>query len=754
MAITAEQQSAILKMAQAMFNATPGSVHLEGLGAEVEGGAKIANLAQALSGTALFLGKDYSSLTNATDFANKFVEDLLGDSVSAANKTVATNFIVGKMNAGATQNQVIAEVTGVLSGIPSTDPTWGPAVLHYNTANVTKLVDNLLGDQADASAKTSAVDLILAQMENGATFGEMVEWAYTALDRIDHADPVWGPAAALLDNRIEVSTYYSVEKQGKAVKLDDLQKILVEVTPNPTSVEIVNKQVDELLKDNPNPDPNPNPVDTTLKKIDLASLNGSNGFALVNDLPLDKQDDAKEISSISSAGDINGDGFDDVIVAVNLTVMQPYPDPSKSFGSSFVLFGKAGGFAATQPLTGFNGTNGVRLNGLRTGVGDSGGSVAVSDAGDINGDGIDDVLVTAPFISDDGVNYSSATRVVFGKQSGWDAVTDLPALNGNNGFSVTSDSMSTSFRSVSGIGDFNGDKIADILIGAPGAIQADGSTFGSSFIVFGKAGGFGKTLDVSALNGSNGFRLDDVETATSFGSQVSAGDINGDGIGDLIIGNELSGADETGSNASGAVYVVFGKAGGVGTTMRVDSLDGSNGFRLHGAVNDQVGVRVSNAGDINGDGTDDIVIGGNSQSNTMFVVFGKKGGGFNADLDLNSLNGSNGFKMIGIADEDGTIFRDLSGVGDFNKDGFDDLLVVGNKSGDNYLVYGKSSGFAATLALDQLDGTTGALLKGDSQSVNAAGDVNKDGYADVVLVGTTLSSQEAGQAYVVFGGVL
>ena len=115
--------------------------------AEIESGVKIADLAQALSGTALFMNKDYSSSTNAADFADKFIQDLIGDSASESNKTIATDFIVARMNAGATQNQVIAEVTGILSGISHTDPTWGQAALHYDTTNVTKLVNNLLGNE-------------------------------------------------------------------------------------------------------------------------------------------------------------------------------------------------------------------------------------------------------------------------------------------------------------------------------------------------------------------------------------------------------------------------------------------------------------------------------------------------------------------------------------------------------------------------------------------------------------------------------
>ncbi len=153
---------------------------------------------------------------------------------------------------------------------------------------------------------------------------------------------------------------------------------------------------------------------------------------------------------------------------------------------------------------------------------------------------------------------------------------------------------------------------------------------------------------------------------------------------------------------------------------------------------------MSSAGDVNGDGFDDIV---GSVSNSSFVVFGKASG-FDANIDLHSLlDGTNGFKLTGIVDGEGRGLGGVSRAGDFNHDGFDDLVIDGGSGSDNYLVYGKSTGFAAALALDKLDGKDGALLQGNVLQVNAAGDVNKDGFDDLILIGDNT-------AYVVFGSVL
>jgi len=735
MALTPQQQTALLQMTQAMFNATLGSVYFSALASQIEAGQSIAGLAQSLSGTALFLGKDYSTLTVPAEFAAALVDDLVGDDATAANKTVAINFIVDRMNAGANQDAIITEVTGILSTMPVSDPTWGKAALHFNTGNVGILVNNLLGEAVDADTKAAAVDLLLNRMASGDTFGTVVEWAYTTLDSVNYTTEVWTAPAMLFDNRIEVSDYYTLGKRGGATDVATLRQVLSGVTTDFASVLPAKQAIDALLGSN-------------LPVIDLASLNGSNGFALVNDVQFENLA-SKEISSIGSAGDINGDGFEDVIVGTTAVVGNE--ERSKNFGSSFVVFGKAGGFAATQSLTGVDGNNGVRLNGLRTSLGDSLG-VSVSSAGDINDDGIDDVVITAPFITDDGSSFSAATRVVFGKTSGWDAVIDLPGLNGTNGFSITSGSVGP----VSNIGDFNGDGIDDLILGDGTSSMPAEPYAGSSYIVFGKAGGFSATVDVATLlDGSSGFRLDGVDFAASLGNSVGAGDINGDGLGDIIVAAPFTGQSEpdptTGDvTTPGAAYVVFGKTGGVGATMTVDSLDGSNGFRLSGAGNDQVGSSYGNLGDFNGDGFDDIIINMNTRPDNAgrsitgsYVVFGKAAG-FDANIDLHSPpNGSNGFLI-----KDGV----ANNVGDINKDGFDDLSVQ-TSSGAGYIMYGKNSGFAATIALDQLDAASAFLLKGSFNQVQAAGDINKDGFDDVMLIGATTDAAEAGQVYVVFGGV-
>ncbi|MEP0949560.1 bluetail domain-containing putative surface protein [Leptolyngbya subtilissima] len=141
----------------------------------------------------------------------------------------------------------------------------------------------------------------------------------------------------------------------------------------------------------------------------------------------------------------------------------------------------------------------------------------------------------------------------------------------------------------------------------------------------------GASLNLSDLNGSNGFVINGIDVNDFSGFSISsAGDINGDGIDDLIVG--ASGADPNGIEDAGESYVVFGGTGvGAGGSLNLSDLNGSNSFVINGIdVNDESGFSVSSAGDINNDGIDDLLIGasgaapnGNYLAGESYVVFGR-----------------------------------------------------------------------------------------------------------------------------------
>ncbi|SFE13129.1 integrin alpha [Nitrosomonas sp. Nm166] len=401
--------------------------------------------------------------------------------------------------------------------------------------------------------------------------------------------------------------------------------------------------------------------------------------------------------------------------------------------------------ATTIDLSSLDGSNGFRLDGAdeRDFSGRS-----VSNAGDVNGDGFDDVIVGALFADPNG-DRSGSSYVVFGKASGFSATLNLSSLDGSNGFRLDGvTAFDQSGFSVSDMGDVNGDGFDDVIVGAPE------SSF--SYVVFGKAGGFSATLNLSSLDGSNGFRLDGVTAFDRSGFSVSdVGDVNGDGFDDVIVGApgySSSNPYGGGTYSSSSSYVVLGKASGFDATLELSSLDGSNGFRLDGvAGGDSSGASVSSAGDVNGDGFDDVIVGAfgadpnGDRSGSSYVVFGKAGG-FDAAMDLSSLDGSNGFRLDGVDERDYSGFS-VSSAGDVNGDGFDDVIVGATGANSSYVVFGKSTGFDATLNLSSLDGSNGFCLDGAGR-VSTAGDVNGDGFDDVIV-----GAPDVDSSYVIFGKV-
>jgi hypothetical protein len=290
----------------------------------------------------------------------------------------------------------------------------------------------------------------------------------------------------------------------------------------------------------------------------------------------------------------------------------------------------------------------------------------VSGEGDFNGDGFDDLVISAPYADPNGNISAGTAYVVFGSEEGIPANLRASDLDGSNGFAIPGlAALNRSGRSSAIVGDMNGDGLDDLIIGAPYA-STQGDNVGEAYVIFGSTSPFQASFDLATLNGSNGFTLyplisqtpntlsSGIEPDTSEGglgrSVNSAGDINGDGLEDIIIGSPF-----VNSNAprAGASYVVFGTTSPFPATLDLSTLNGSNGFALTGPPqpDSRFGRAVSTAGDFNGDGFDDLIIGAPGGSyeaaGSVYIIFGKAGS-FPAVFNTSRLNGNNGFAIPGI----------------------------------------------------------------------------------------------------------
>ena len=388
--------------------------------------------------------------------------------------------------------------------------------------------------------------------------------------------------------------------------------------------------------------------------------------------------------SVSAAGDVNGDGFSDVLVGAYTY--------SSSKGRAYLFYGSAS----------MNSDADVTFTGetINNYFGKS-----LSSAGDLNGDGYSDIVIGAYRYN----NYTGKAYVYFGGSS-MDDVADLTM--------IAEDEFNSFGISVSGADDVNGDGYSDLVIGAEGFNSGTGRTY----LYYGSSS-MDNTADV-IMNG---------ETNTnSFGGSVSnAGDVNGDGYSDIVIGAYNH------NNAVGKVYVYYG-----GTSMNNSadlSMTGEASFSNYGNS-------VSGAGDMNGDGYSDLIVGAhnlNSQTGRSYLYMYGMTGTLISELNI---SGDVTLHEVGAS---------VSSAGDVNGDGYDDVIIGAPYSagagfgGDAYIFFGGIN----------MDNIADVTLGGEAAnnrfgaSVSTAGDVNGDGYSDVI-VGAWAYSSQRGRAYIYYGGAV
>lgn len=413
-------------------------------------------------------------------------------------------------------------------------------------------------------------------------------------------------------------------------------------------------------------------------------------------------DSANDSVSTLAFGDINNDGYDDLLVGAT----KDDGTVGSDIGTIFLVYG-----SATRLTSGLLSARGAKFTG-ETDANESVGSAVAS--GDVNGDGYDDIIFGASTNNDNGAQ-SGAVFLIYGQSTAFISSTLSSAtrvqFSGKSSFDKAGGRVAT--------GDINSDGFDDLLIDA--MMNSDGANkAGAIFIVYGQSA----TLSGGILSSSNSVEITG-EAANDNLSYPSTGDINGDGYDDIVMGSVRN---SDGAQNAGAVYIIYGQS----ATLSTSSVSTAVEFTGK-AVADAFGVNV--VADINNDGYEDILMSASfnddagSGAGAMYLVYGKAA----AFTGITSVTDSTVIAINGSTA--GEAFGTSIGFGDVNGDGYKDLLV-GAPTYNPSSATNTGAAYLGYLGIDaDKDGTLassgGLLLTGtDCSDTDATVAVNQTYYAD------------------------
>jgi hypothetical protein len=473
------------------------------------------------------------------------------------------------------------------------------------------------------------------------------------------------------------------------------------------------------------------------------------------------------------SGDIDGDGLKDLIFGS----LYASPNNREKAGSVTIIFG-SGNLKGSSPLD-LRGTlpNLLEIQGDES-LACLGQSVSV---GDMNGDGIDDLIMGASNASPEGRYKAGSVFILFGSPNLKSSETidlaqprnDILRVNGrakviidyNNPGHVYYGEGGELGISVAG-GDINKDGFDDAILGA-WKDEVKGHILGRAYVIFGSADINSRGLIDLQTSPQGVIAISGEHEGDNFGMGTAIGDLNSDGYGDLLVDAWM--ADSENGTDSGVAYVIFGSSD-IASSGEINLLNSqAQVVRIKGAnANDYGGVLAS--GDVNGDMVDDLIIDafggdtpGGENAGKTWVVFGSKGMESSGDIDLkNDIR-----RVLCILGEAAEDHLGKPSVGDINGDGIGDIITQSNSAdvngkgdaGKAYIIFGSSS-LSETGEIDLRESSPRVIkIFGDDAGGNlgfrsAAGDIEGDGYADIILGAhgsSPLGREWAGDVYVIWG---
>jgi glycosylphosphatidylinositol phospholipase D len=484
------------------------------------------------------------------------------------------------------------------------------------------------------------------------------------------------------------------------------------------------------------------PATPWLERLELSDLDGTYGFAVHG---IDDEDYAG--AAVAMVGDVNGDGVDDVAIGAR--------GMGDRAGGVFVLFGRVRGapFPASMDLADLSASDGFRLDG---GASSDGLGYSVSAAGDVNADGLADLLVGAPGAR----SGAGDVYIVFGTREDVDVQRSILALGQGEAVRLAGrrvEGVNDRLGLVlTGLGDFNGDGVDDVAMGV--------SAVHAVFVVFGREGAWPREVDLRERVLEGGVEVV-AGPGERFGGALSAGRVNGDDLGDLLIG--AANASPGARDGAGSAYLLYGTRTPPGR-VALPIIDPTASTRFDGLYEDgSVARAVAILGDINGDGAADVAVNRPYASTTsdarVTVRFGAGGvAPFVAIVPLWGTHPRIGFDVTpgyGRTTSGNTIAS-----ADVDADGIHDLIVGipdlrysadPPYAGRVYIFFGGVDREAVVTPHEAREGVSyvvGEMVEGYlGAAIAAGGDVNGDGIADLLIGEPTSRGDGPGRAYVVFG---